>query len=120
MVAVRAQSEEGQTRRAVLGGVLAAAIAVAVPQQALAVSGLDILDGTKLRQSGFDIIYEARDLDLPQVPPPPPPNIPCHHFSCTTFQPRVIHIVIELLRAVHRSVEAWTSYTQVKPANGIR
>lgn len=58
-------SEEVPSRRAILGGVLAAVAAVSVPQANAA--GVDIIDGTKLRQQGFDIIYEARDLDLPQA-----------------------------------------------------
>ena len=28
---------------------------------------IDIVDATKVREAGFDLIYEARDLDLPQV-----------------------------------------------------
>lgn len=64
-VVVRAQAEgPAQTRRALIGGLMAAAVAVTMPQQAQAV---DIIDATKVRQAGFDIIYEARDLDLPQV-----------------------------------------------------
>mmetsp|Transcript_14725 Transcript_14725/g.44492 ORF Transcript_14725/g.44492 Transcript_14725/m.44492 type:complete len:214 (+) Transcript_14725:105-746(+) len=64
-VVVRAQAEgPAQTRRALIGGLMAAAVAVTMPQQAQAV---DIIDATKVRQAGFDIIYEARDLDLPQA-----------------------------------------------------
>jgi photosystem II oxygen-evolving enhancer protein 3 len=58
-------SPEDVPRRAVLGGVLAAVLAVSAPS---AQAGpVDIIDGTKLRQQGYDIIYEARDLDLPQA-----------------------------------------------------
>lgn len=53
-------SEEG--RRAVLGGLLAGlAVITASPANAI-----DIIDDRKARAKGFDIIYEARDLDLPQ------------------------------------------------------
>ena len=46
----------------VLAGLLGAA-ALAGARPALAA---DIFDDRKVRQNGFDIIYEARDLDLPQ------------------------------------------------------
>ena len=45
-----------------LGGLLAGVIAIAPAAQAV-----DILDATKVRDAGFDLIYQARDLDLPQV-----------------------------------------------------
>lgn len=58
---VRASGEE--SRRAVLGGMLAGVAALAAsPAQAL-----DLIDDRKARSAGFDIIYEARDLDLPQA-----------------------------------------------------
>ena len=49
--------------RQVLGGLLAGVVAIAAPRA----NAIDIIDGTKLRQSGFDIIYNARDLDKSQV-----------------------------------------------------
>lgn len=58
---VQASAEEN-SRRAVLAGLLGAA-ALAGARPALAA---DIFDDRKVRQNGFDIIYEARDLDLPQ------------------------------------------------------
>jgi len=51
------------TVRQVLGGLLAGVVAIAAPRA----DAIEILDGTKLRESGFDIIYNARDLDKSQV-----------------------------------------------------
>jgi photosystem II oxygen-evolving enhancer protein 3 len=46
----------------VLAGVLGAAgLALGAPARAA-----DIFDDRKVREKGFDLIYEARDLDLPQ------------------------------------------------------
>jgi photosystem II oxygen-evolving enhancer protein 3 len=56
-----AVSASAEGRRAVLGGLLAGVIAIAPAAQAV-----DILDATKVRDAGFDLIYQARDLDLPQ------------------------------------------------------
>ena len=57
-----------------LGGLLAGVIAIAPAAQAV-----DILDATKVRDAGFDLIYQARDLDLPQVTLMGIwPRIPCH------------------------------------------
>jgi len=52
----------------VLSGVLAGVAALSVPQQVLAAgdSPIDIKDFRDQRNKGFDIIYEARDLDLDQ------------------------------------------------------
>ena len=47
----------------VLGGLLVGVVAIAAPRA----DAIEIIDGTKLRQSGFDIIYNARDLDKSQV-----------------------------------------------------
>lgn len=47
----------------VLGGLLAAAGLVAVRPAA----AIDVFDDRKVRDNGFDLIYEARDLDLPQA-----------------------------------------------------
>jgi Oxygen evolving enhancer protein 3 (PsbQ) len=57
-----AVSASAEGRRAVLGGLLAGAIAIAPAAQAI-----EIIDATKVRDAGFDLIYQARDLDLPQV-----------------------------------------------------
>jgi photosystem II oxygen-evolving enhancer protein 3 len=48
----------------VLGGLLAGVAALSIPASALAI---DLVDDRKAKNSGFDIIYEARDLDLPQA-----------------------------------------------------
>ena len=55
----RAQTARGTQ---VLGGLLAAAGLVAARPAA----AIDVFDDRKARDNGFDIIYEARDLDLPQ------------------------------------------------------
>ncbi|KAG2431604.1 hypothetical protein HYH02_013297 [Chlamydomonas schloesseri] len=64
-VVVRAS---GESRRAVLGGLLASAVAVVAPKAAFAAGAtpVDLFDDRKARDTGFDLIYEARDLDLPQ------------------------------------------------------
>jgi len=62
-VVVRASAE---SRRAVLSGFLAGAAALTMTQGAQAVTPVDVFDDRAVRQKGFDIIYEARDLDLPQ------------------------------------------------------
>jgi photosystem II oxygen-evolving enhancer protein 3 len=61
-VVARASVEGANTRRAVLGGLLAGVVAISTP----AAQAIDILDATKVREAGFDLIYQARDLDLPQ------------------------------------------------------
>jgi photosystem II oxygen-evolving enhancer protein 3 len=61
-VVVRASAED--SRRAVLGGLLAGVAALAASPAA---NAIDIRDDRKARANGFDLIYEARDLDLPQV-----------------------------------------------------
>ena len=50
----------------VLGGLLAGVAALTVPRA----NAVDIRDDTKVREKGFDLIYEARDLDLAQVREP--------------------------------------------------
>ena len=60
---VRASSE-AESRRAVLTGMFAGVAAIAAAPAARA---LDLYDDRKAREKGFDIIYEARDLDLPQA-----------------------------------------------------
>jgi photosystem II oxygen-evolving enhancer protein 3 len=60
---VAVQASAGESRRGVLAGFLGVAgLAVAGSANAI-----DILDERKARQKGFDIIYEARELDLPQA-----------------------------------------------------
>ena len=59
-VVVRASAEE--SRRAVLGGLIAGVAALT----ASSANAMDLIDDRKARAAGFDIIYEARDLDLPQ------------------------------------------------------
>jgi len=59
-VVVRASAEE--SRRAVLTGLVAGVAALT----ATSANAMDIIDDRKARAKGFDIIYEARDLDLPQ------------------------------------------------------
>lgn len=61
-VVVRASAE---SRRAVLGGFLAGA-AMLSANAAEALTPVDIFDDRVAREKGFDIIYEARELDLPQ------------------------------------------------------
>mmetsp|Transcript_27008 Transcript_27008/g.59067 ORF Transcript_27008/g.59067 Transcript_27008/m.59067 type:complete len:203 (-) Transcript_27008:270-878(-) len=61
-VVVKASAE---SRRAVLGGFLAGA-ALTISSAAQAVTPVDLFDDRPVRQKGFDLIYEARDLDLPQ------------------------------------------------------
>ncbi len=53
-------------RRDLINGVAAALAAAVVPKNAFAVSPVDIKDDRKAVAKGFDIIYEARDLDLDQ------------------------------------------------------
>lgn len=60
-VVVRAEA-----RREVLAGFVAAGAALLAAPKAQAVSPVDLFDDRKARDTGFDIIYEARDLDLPQ------------------------------------------------------
>lgn len=49
----------------VLGG-LVAGVGLIASRNANAVSSIGLTDESKQRDNGFDIIYEARDLDLPQ------------------------------------------------------
>lgn len=48
-----------------LGG-LAAGVGLLAGRGAQAVNDIKLNDYTKIREKGFDLIYEARDLDLPQ------------------------------------------------------
>ena len=61
-VAVVARATSEESRRAVLGGMLAGIAAIS----AAPANAMDIIDDRKAKEKGFDIIYEARDLDLPQ------------------------------------------------------
>ena len=47
----------------VLGGLIAGVAALVAPRA----NAVDIRDDTTVRERGFDLIYEARDLDLAQV-----------------------------------------------------
>lgn len=49
-----------------LAGFVAGAAALLAAPKAQALTPVDLFDDRKARQSGFDLIYEARDLDLPQ------------------------------------------------------
>ena len=60
-VVVRASAEN---RRSVLSGLAAGAAAVALAPRA--VQAMELTDDRKAKLAGFDIIYEARDLDLDQ------------------------------------------------------
>jgi len=60
-VVVRAEA-----RREVLAGFVAAGAALLAAPKAQAATPVDLFDDRKARNTGFDIIYEARDLDLPQ------------------------------------------------------
>ncbi|DBA90304.1 TPA: hypothetical protein ACH3X1_003591 [Trebouxia sp. C0004] len=59
-VIVRASSQE--TRRQVLSGLVAGVVSLT----ALKAGAVDLQDERDVRQRGFDLIYEARDLDLDQ------------------------------------------------------
>ncbi|KXZ43843.1 hypothetical protein GPECTOR_79g122 [Gonium pectorale] len=63
-VVVKAHAE---SRRAVLGGLLSTAVvALSAGKASAAATPVDLFDDRKARDTGFDLIYEARDLDLPQ------------------------------------------------------
>lgn len=62
-VVVRASAE---SRRAVLSGLFAGAALTAAAGAQAAATPVDLFDDRKAKANGFDIIYEARDLDLPQ------------------------------------------------------
>ncbi|KAF6256083.1 oxygen-evolving enhancer protein 3, chloroplastic [Scenedesmus sp. NREL 46B-D3] len=61
-VVVRAEA-----RREVLAGFVAAGAALLSAGQAQALSPVDLFDDRKARNTGFDLIYEARDTDLDQA-----------------------------------------------------
>jgi len=61
-VVVRAEA-----RREVLAGFVAAGAALLAAPKAQAITPVDLFDDRKVRDNGFDLIYEARDLDLPQA-----------------------------------------------------
>ncbi len=54
------------SRRAVLSGLFAGAAALSAGKALAAATPVDLIDDRKAIEKGFDIIYEARDLDLPQ------------------------------------------------------
>jgi len=62
-VVVRASAE---SRRAVLSGFLATVALTAAKGASAAATPVDLFDDRKAKETGFDLIYEARDLDLPQ------------------------------------------------------
>lgn len=51
----------------VLAGFVAAGAALVAAGSAQAVTSVDLFDDRKVRDTGFDLIYEARDLDLDQA-----------------------------------------------------
>merc|ERR1739848_401179 len=53
------------TRRS-FGGLVASFLATSFTKEAFAVTPVDLKDDRKAKSTGFDLIYEARDLDLPQ------------------------------------------------------
>ncbi len=79
----------------VLGGLLAAAGLVAARPAA----AIDVFDDRKARDNGFDIIYEARDLDLPQstrdgmtqARPNPVPNLLQHEQARARTRSLLMH-----------------------------
>ncbi|GFR43048.1 hypothetical protein Agub_g4054 [Astrephomene gubernaculifera] len=63
-VVVRASAE---SRRAVLVGLAGSVAALTLANKAqAAATSVDLFDDRKVLATGFDLIYEARDLDLPQ------------------------------------------------------
>jgi hypothetical protein len=50
----------------VLSGFLAGAAALTLATPAQALTPVDLIDDRKVKTTGFDLIYEARELDLPQ------------------------------------------------------
>ena len=60
----RAAPQPADSRRAVLGGLVAGVAGLLSVGSA---NAIDLFDDRKARERGFDIIYEARDLDLPQA-----------------------------------------------------
>jgi photosystem II oxygen-evolving enhancer protein 3 len=55
-----------EARREVLAGFVAAGAALVAAGSAQAVTSIDLFDDRKARDTGYDLIYEARDLDLDQ------------------------------------------------------
>ena len=82
----------------VLGGLLAGVVAIAAPRA----NAIEIIDGTKLRQSGFDIIYNARDLDKSQVGSGLLAQA-ASVGSSTSQGPRLSHDAERHCRAVHKT-----------------
>eukprot|EP01025_Chloroclados_australasicus_P008286 TRINITY_DN128_c0_g1_i5.p3 TRINITY_DN128_c0_g1~~TRINITY_DN128_c0_g1_i5.p3 ORF type:complete len:181 (+),score=25.18 TRINITY_DN128_c0_g1_i5:142-684(+) len=56
---------ENVDRRNIIGGLMFGVLS-STTKAALAVTNVDLFDDRKALDKGFDIIYEARDLDLPQ------------------------------------------------------
>jgi len=61
---VRASAVE--SRRTLMASVAAGLAALTIGQDAMALTPVDIRDDRKVMDKGFDLIYEARDLDIPQ------------------------------------------------------
>jgi photosystem II oxygen-evolving enhancer protein 3 len=60
------ESSTDRVERREMLNALAFAAAAAVVQEASALSPIDVKDKRKVRETGFDLIYEARDSELPQ------------------------------------------------------
>lgn len=56
---------ENESRRSVISGLVAGIAGLSLVKQASA--AIDVRDDRDVRSRGFDIIYEARDVDLPQA-----------------------------------------------------
>merc|ERR1712182_24901 len=52
--------------RILVAGLVAGLTSEMVTKQSIAVTPVDLKDGRSAKSTGFDLIYEARDLDLPQ------------------------------------------------------
>merc|ERR1711998_427368 len=57
---------QATTTRRSFGGLVASFLATSFTKEAFAVTPVDLKDDRKAKSTGFDLIYEARDLDLPQ------------------------------------------------------
>merc|ERR1719352_1506147 len=62
---IRSLTKPSSDRRAT-AGLAAGLAALLLSSSAYALSPVDLKDDRKVKSTGFDIIYEARDLDLPQ------------------------------------------------------
>merc|ERR1711977_171718 len=55
-----------RSNRTVVAGLVAGLTSVTLTTQTIAVTPVDLKDDRSAKSTGFDLIYEARDLDLPQ------------------------------------------------------